>query len=144
MKRLIPILLFALSLSACATFEQLLDPNGKSVIVGGQSIIANTSNPIGPEQMLVIESAYRAAVVGANQYRTTCYAKPIAELPAFCANRRQVIRIFQSAYTRAQPVMADLRKFVKANDQVSAKSVLIAAGQAINDMQSAVTQYGAN
>lgn len=146
MKRLftsLTLLGLLLPLGACATVGAFLDPNGQSVIVGGQSVIASTGNPIGPEQMLVIETAYRTAVQSGVTYRTKCYSAPIAQLPTYCLNRRQVIRIYQSAYTRAQPIMIDLRRFVKENDQVSAKSVLVAAGQAINDMQAAVAKYGA-
>lgn len=142
MRRYVLGIILLAMLPGCTSLNAFLDPNGKSALIGGQSIVATTANPIGPQEMAVIEGAYRAAIVGATQYRTTCYSKPIAELPTMCNNRRQVIRVFQSAYTRAKPVMADLRRFVKNNDQVSAKSVLIAAGQAIADMQDAVNKVG--
>lgn len=143
MKRFLLSALLALSLAGCATIGQFLDPNGVSVLVGGKSIIANVASPVGPEQMAVVDGAYRTAVVSAENYRKFCYSQPIAQLPTICNNRRQVVRIFQSAYRRAQPIMVDLRAFVRANDQVSAKSVLIAAGQAISDMETAVAKYAA-
>lgn len=61
----IALIFFAfLMLSGCA--------DSRSIFAGGPSLIATVQNPIGPQQLVAVESAVGAAAGTFNGYRSLC------------------------------------------------------------------------
>lgn len=136
---LLPLLLM---LGGCASFGDFLNPGARSILQGGVSITAAVQNPVGPNEMVAIESAYRAALVAAENYRRYCYSAALASLPALCAKRRAVVTALQGANRKVRAAMVALRAFVRNNDTVSAWSAIGAARQAILDFQAVAAANG--
>lgn len=123
MKKLIIILTLALSLGACAGMP-------KSVLDGGSSIIASTSNPVTRERLYQIEASLSTVASAAIVYRRSCLQ---GNLPASCRATVEKIRGYSST---ARAMVKRLRVFVRENDQVNAIRVLIELQGVISDLRS--------
>lgn len=143
MRRLLlaPILALALALGGCASLD-IFNPGGKSILRGGTSITASITQPITQNEMVAIESTYQAGLIAVVNYRRFCYSKPLIQLPAFCANRRQVMTIAQAAVGKARITMNSLRYFVANNQTVNAIAAFNSAKQLIADLTTAVAAQG--
>lgn len=138
MKKLFAALLLTASLSACAGIPDFQ----RSILQGGLSVTQPIQNPVTPAMLYDIENGARAAGAGLIAYRRLCIQKKVDR------SCRGVIEGIQP-YTRAlcsasasgrctAGLIADLRRFVRQNDQVNAVEAFNAArrllGQ-INDMR---------
>lgn len=138
--RIVLVILLALGLGGCETMS--LFTGDKSILSGGTSILAETQNPIGPQQLAVIEASYRAALVTAVNYRRYCYSKPVAELPGFCANRRGIVTLMQRTNQKVRVALVALRKFAKSGDNVNAIGAFAAAKAALQEFQQVAAVSG--
>lgn len=123
MKKII-ILALALTLSACAGMP-------KSVLDGGTSIFADTTNPVTKERLFQIEATLSTAAAAAVVYRRSCLN---GTLPASC---RSVVEKMRSYSATARGLVKRLRVFVRNNDQVNAIQVLIQLNGVIAELRGA-------
>jgi hypothetical protein len=107
MRKLLLVIPLALALAGCGT---------TSVFQGGTSLTATVANPVTPAMLYQVENGAIVAFSGLNAYRDACIAKTAVVYPK-C---RTVIPQLQ-VYTRQIPgPLKEVRKFVRANDQVNA------------------------
>lgn len=124
MKKII-VLVLALSLAGCAGIP-------RSVLDGGSSIIADTTNPITSERLYQIEASLSTAASAAIVYRRNCLAKV---LPQSC---RAIVEKIRGYSRTARLMLSRLRAFVRQNDQVNAIKVLLEVQGVISDLRSTV------
>jgi uncharacterized protein YceK len=106
MKKLVLALVLALGLTGCASIQ--------GAFQAGQLLTASYTNPVTREMLYNAENALIVAFAGLNAYKKSCLA---GAAEANC--RGNIARI--QVYTRQiPPLLTQLRKFVKANDQVNA------------------------
>lgn len=138
MKRflLLPLLLFALALPACAVLEKVGD---------GISVATSTiTNPVDSVDIYRLKNTYAATLELGAAYRQFCWSKPYAVLMAdpvakpICRNRRPVFRQIQLAQVKAGSAVRSAERFVQNNPTLNATSAISAAWQAVTDFQSAV------
>lgn len=115
MKRLAVLLVLALSLGGCANLSNALI---------GFDVTASIANPVTPDRLVKVEQAARIGVAGLLTYRRLCILKKI---DASCRDTITDIQFYtrQLCATYAQGqcqtgVLADVRTFVRNNDQVNA------------------------
>lgn len=107
--RRIAILALALSLGGCATFQDL-----ETAIQLGTASVAN---PVTPTRLNQMESAATLVFAGLNAWKKSCHD---LLLPQVCRTQIAAVQV----YTRqVPPYLAQLRQFVKSNDQVNATVV---------------------
>ena len=123
MKRILPVLLLAFALAACASL-----PNPFTVI----------SNPFDTPTLAKVETAYGAALSVAVGYRNACAQRLI---PSDC---RPVVKQLQAQGARAQAAVVAARKFVKNYPQISAATAIVAAKAAVDDFKAEQTRLGVN
>lgn len=99
------------------------------------SACATVPNPVTKDTLNTAESAAVVVFVGLNAYKQSCIRRVI---PQTC---QTVIRNIQTYTLQLPPVLDDLRKFVKENDQVNA---LIAYNAAITLIAHARVTASAN
>lgn len=109
MRKIILAAALALGLSGCAQVQQLYQLEQASVV--------GVNNPITKETLNNMESAMTIAFAGLQVYKDSC-VKGI--IPDSC---KAVIRKIQAYTVLIPPYLAQLRVFVKNNDQVNAKVV---------------------
>lgn len=128
MKKLLLILPLALSLGACQTFGQLVDSVG--------NIVSPAPNVITKQTLYDFENGMIIAFAGLNAYKKSCIAGAIS------ASCRGTIAKLQG-YTRQIPaVLAEVRGFVKNNDQVNALQYFAEAKTLLADFEAVATQNG--
>lgn len=101
MKRFLAVVLVTVSLSGCA--------------VG--LLTSSVNNPVTPDALYQTENAITVAFVGLSAYRRACLLETVD------LRCRENIRAIQPFTRKIPPLLAQLRTFVKDNDQVSAKVV---------------------
>lgn len=109
MRKIIFVLVLALPLGACnpATFFSNL-----STLF--QASTASIANPVTPTMLYDVENGMTIAFAGLGAYKRSCIA---GSIPVSC--RASIGKI--QAYTRQiKPYLAQLRTFVRTNDQVNA------------------------
>jgi len=108
--RKLAILIFAVSLSACATVQ----------------------NPATIQQLYDVEAAYGVALATAVAYhnRPLCKTGTVESLTNICARRSIVVKL-QLADKRARAALAVARAFIINNPTLSAVSALTAAQSAV-------------
>lgn len=111
--RRILIVILALSLGGCAA----LDPNGRSILAGGSSFVASIDNPVTKQKLYQIEQGLVAATQILLVYKRACAQQAI---PPSCV---AVIAQIQVYTRQAEPLLVDLRRFVKTNNQLSAITI---------------------
>lgn len=147
MKRFLIISLVALSLAGCIT----LDPVGKSILQGGNSITAPVLVP-----QAVTKSPYQArlslniGVKAANRWSKYCWALPYEKIVAdplagpICQDRRPVRRALVDAADKADKAIKKASDFIRANPTVSAVSLVNDAWAAVDDYRSKIPMLPSN
>lgn len=120
MRRTFLALPLLLALTGCGTV---------SVFQGGTSITANVQNPVTPDMLFAVENGLIAVLDGLVAYKRQCVA---GRLDPSCTG---VIARIQTYTRKIKPVLVDLRKFIRNNDQVSAIAAFRAAQQIMADIQ---------
>lgn len=109
MKKIIIIVSLALSLGACATL-----PSIQSIETAVQLGTASVANPVTPKRLEQAENALVLVFTGLNAWKASCKNEVI---PPSCRDQIAAAQV----YTRKlPPIMAELRVFVRNNDQVNA------------------------
>ena len=130
MKRLAILLVVALSLGGCAgLMERFI----------GFDVTASIDNPVTPDRLNKIEQAGRIATAGLLTYRRLCILKKIDRscrgvITDIQFYTRQLCTTY--AEGRCQTgVLADVRTFVRTNDQVNAIKAFNLARDLMNTIQ---------
>ncbi len=103
------VLLIVMAISGCAQLS-----NVETAIQLGTASVAN---PVTKSRLNQMEQATEIVFVGLNAWKKACVN---GVLPATC---RQQIRAAQVYTMQIPPYLADLRRFVKNNDQINAQAV---------------------
>lgn len=133
---LLPVLLFALTLSACGPGSKL----GNLIA----TVTTTITNPVTATDIYRLKAAYAATLQVAVDYRTHCYAKPYAQLIAdpvdkvLCQSRRAVVRAIQSAQAKAASAVMSAQTFAVNNPTLDATTAISAAWDAVTAFQAAV------
>ena len=121
MKKLLLIVTLGLALSGCANLREAF---------------REYNNPITKEMLYKAENTAIIAFAALKAYKASCQAKAI---PQSC---REVVAAIQ-VKTRQLPVyLKALRKFVKENDQISAKSVYISITDLLREVRAIADSNG--
>lgn len=145
MKRFLIACTLALSLGGC-----FLDPNGKSVFTGGDSLTASIQNPATPVNIYQVKSVYEKAVDIANSYRDYCYARSYKSLMAdpiagvACKSRRPIITKLQDADDKAFAAIQKAEDFIARNPKISAASVVREAWAAVTNFKGVINTAAAS
>lgn len=106
------VALLALSLAGCASIPGL--PSIQSIQTAVQLGTASVANPVTPERLDQAENALVLVFTGLNAWKSACEN---GTLPASCRDQIASVQV----YTRKlKPLLAELRVFVRKNDQVNA------------------------
>jgi len=109
MKKYLAVALLAISLGGCAQLQAI-----QSAIQIGT---ATAANPVTPDRLFQMENAAQLIFVGLNTWKTSCKN---GILPVSCKTQIAAVQV----YTRQiPPYLAQLRSFVKKNDQINAQVV---------------------
>lgn len=117
MKRLLITITLALTLGGCALFRAY-------------------DNPVGPNQLAAVESAYGIALSVAVAYHDACGRKVI---PSSC---RPIVVRMQTVGAVAHRSVITARNFVRQNPTLDASSVVQAARVAVENLKAVQAQYG--
>lgn len=109
MKRLFAIAIIALSLAGCSTLQNF----GTAVQLATKSI----TNPVTKDDLYKVESGVRIAFTGLQAYKDSC-AQGLVD-----TNCRANVAAVQVYTRQLPPLLAQLRSFVKTNDQINATVV---------------------
>lgn len=148
MKRFLILCAVALSLGGCA--GGLLDPNEKSILKGGQSLVATISNPATPVTIYQVKAVYAAALDIANEYRGYCYARPFKTLMAdpiagpACKQRRAIVRALDGASETAANAIEAADDFIRRNPKISAATVVREAWAAVTNFKGVINTAAAS
>lgn len=128
MKRLLAIILLGSLVSGCGIFSD----GQKSVLQGGTSITASVENPVTPAILYRLEQVAITATSGLLVYRQQCEA---GRIDKSCFDAIASIQ----RYTRQlKPVFVDLRRYVRANDQINAISLFNKARDIVSQLSAEV------
>lgn len=128
MRKLFVILAVALSLGGCAQLQQALE--------AGKLVTASYANPVTRDNLNAVENGLIIAFAALNAYKQSCI-KGAAEV--HCKDNIAKIQ----AYTkRMPPLLAQLRTFVKNNDQINAIVVYNQIKDLITNFRSAAVAAG--
>lgn len=109
MRKILAICLVAFSLGGCAMLQKIQT----AVELGTASI----ANPVTKDRLHDMEAAVTLVAVGLNAWKQSCAQGVIN------ANCKSQIASVQVYTRQIQPYLAQLRQFVKTNDQVNATVV---------------------
>lgn len=129
MRKLI-ILALALSLGGCATIKNI-----ETAISLGTASIAN---PVTPTRLNQMESALTLVFAGLNAWKQSCVQGLI---PPACKTQIGGVQVYTK---QIPPYLAQLRTFVKANDQVNATVVFNNLTDLIGTVKSQAASGGVN
>jgi type IV pilus biogenesis protein CpaD/CtpE len=130
MKRILIAAALALSLGGCAQLQ--------AISTGISLSQASIANPVTKTKEGEIELAINSAIVVLNTYKRACIAGTADK------NCKDNIRQVQ-AYTRQiKPLVAQLRNFVDANDQINAVVVFNQLTTLYTNFKAAATSLGVN
>jgi hypothetical protein len=132
MKRilLLPLMLLALSVSACGT-------------IGNIANIATTTvtNPVDAVDIYRLKNTYAASLELMVKYREYCWSKPYAALMAdpvakpTCQSRRPAVRAMQSAQLNARKAVVAAEDFARNYPTLNAATAIAAAWSAVTTFQ---------
>lgn len=101
-----------LSLGGCVSIPGL--PSMQSVQTAVQLGTVSVTNPVTPERLEQADNALIVVFTGLNAWKASCKSGAI---PASCRDQIASVQV----YTRKlKPLLAELRSFVRNNDQVNA------------------------
>jgi hypothetical protein len=130
MKRLIPALVLAAALAGCSTIKNI-----ETVFQLGTASIAN---PVTKDRLYQMESAVTIVFSGLEAWKEAC-AK--GDINANCKSQIAAVQV----YTRQiPPYLAQLRTFVKTNDQVNATVVFNNITNLVGTVKSQAANSGVN
>lgn len=130
MKKIILALTLSLSLAGCVTFQQI----ETAITLGTASI----TNPVTKTRLNQMESAIIIVFAGLNAWKASCAQGLI---PVAC--RQQIAQV--QVYTRQiPPYLAQLRSFVKSNDQINATVAFNTLTSLIGTIKSQAAASGAS
>jgi hypothetical protein len=95
---------------------------------------ASVANPVTPQMLNNLENGAIIVFAGLNAYRQSCVQKAI---PQEC---RTVIRQMQVYTRQIPPLLAQLRTFVRTNDQVNAVIVYNSVANLVATLRTTATQ----
>ena len=121
-------LIAALALAGCS--------DSRSIFAGGSSLIATVQNPVGPQQLVAVESAVGAAAGTFNGYRSLCADRV---LPPSC---RTAVQAVQGHIPKVRAALNSARNFVKNYPTVSAATAIGAVHAALGDFNAAMAANG--
>lgn len=128
MKKYLAIALVALSLGGCAQL---------SAVSGGISLITKTvQNPVTEQELYAVEASARILVEALLTYRRACLTG------AADKNCRANIEAVQPYTRQIKPLLAQLRGFVRDNDQINAVVVYNQLTQLYTNVKSSAAQLG--
>jgi hypothetical protein len=128
MKRYLAIVLVSLSLGGCAQL---------SAISGGLSLVTKTiQNPVTEQELYQIEASIRILTEALLTYRRACIAGS-ADLRC-----RANIEAIQPYTRQVPPMLAQLRGFVRNNDQINAVVLYNQLTQLYTNVKSSAAQLG--
>lgn len=128
MRRIIIVLGLALALSGCATAQKLFE--------AATTVTASVNNPVTPTMLYNVENGMIVAFAALNAYRSSCQQGLI---PPSC---RAIIARIQAYTRRLPPMIAELRRFVRTNDQVNAIIAYNLVVTLIQDFRAEATASG--
>jgi len=130
MRKIILVLTLSLSLAGCATIKNI-----ETAISLGTASVAN---PVTPTRLNQMESAFTLVFAGLNAWKKSCVQGLI---PPACKTQINGVQV----YTRQiPPYLAQLRTFVKTNDQVNATVVFNNLADLIGTVKSQAAAGGVN
>ncbi len=128
---LVLFMVSTLSLGGCTKQFEVLQ-------IAVQEALTPRTNPITQADLHEVEKGLVVAATGLNLYKQLCIRKAID------ISCRETIAYLQKTYTRpAKIVLANLRKFVKENNQVSALSAYNTLKQIMDDLKRETPAIGA-
>lgn len=128
MKRLIIVLALSLSLGACAQWQ---------AVTGALSIATKTiANPVTKDELYAVEATARILTEALLTYRKACLA---GNVDKHC---RQNIEAIQPYTRQVDPLLLQLRGFVKNNDQINAVVIYNQLTQLYRNVKSSAAQLG--
>lgn len=130
MRKVIAIVLVSLSLAGCAQL--------RTIETAFQLGTASVANPVTPERLYQIESTISLVFVGLNTWKRSCVAGLIPD------NCKGQIRTVQVYTLQIKPYLAQLRRFVRTNDQVNANVVFNQLTDIIGIVRSHAAASGQN
>lgn len=128
MRKYLAIVMVALSLGGCAQL---------SAVSGGLSLITKTiQNPVTEQELYQIEASIRILTEALLTYRRACIAGS-ADLRC-----RENIEAIQPYTRQVPPMLAQLRGFVRNNDQINAVVLYNQLTQLYTNVKSSAAQLG--
>jgi hypothetical protein len=130
MRKIFIVLALTVSLGACGTI--------KNIETAVQLGTASVANPVTATRLNQMESAVTIVFAGLKAWKTSCQQ---GLLPATCRDQIYQVQVF----TRKVPVyLAQLRSFVKNNDQVNATVMFNQLTSLIGAIKSQAAANGVN
>ncbi len=128
MKRVLIAAMVALSLGGCAQL---------SAISGGVSVITKSiENPVTPADLYAVEASLRIVTEALLTYRRACLAGGADK------NCRANIVAIQPYTRQINPILIELRDFVRKDDQVNAIVVYNRLTRLYNTLKTSASQLG--
>ena len=128
MRRIVAVALVALSLGGCAQLQ---------AVGGGLSLVTKTiANPVTEQELYAVEASARILVEALLTYRRACLAGSADK------NCRSNIAAVQPYTRQIQPLLLQLRGFVRNNDQINAVVVYNQLTQLYTNVKSSAAQLG--
>lgn len=128
MKQILALTL-VIFLAGCAGLQNSIDL--------AQEAFTPRPNPITHEQLYEVENGMVIAVTGLNVYKKLCIRKVIDR------SCRDTVAHLQTYTRKAKPILVNLRKFVKENDQVNAPIAYATIKQTLADLKRETPVIGA-
>lgn len=143
-RRLVAIVLVALSVSGCAGSRDFFGDIGRAVSAATTSF----DNPVDLRTVYAAKQAYASAGRLVVTYRRYCYARPFKALMQdavagpLCRERATVMAAVQAQRPRVRAAINAADKFVRENDKINAVAAISSMWQAIDDFKSLVPKVG--
>lgn len=99
-------------------------------------LTSSVQNPITKDTLSRVESGMRVAVAGLQTYKNYCETRPVGD------QCDAIVAQLQGYSSRARPLIAQLRTFVRRNDQINARVVFSTLRGLFSDFQAYAAQNG--
>ena len=130
MRKLMLIFPVLLLLGGCAGLAESVIglPNG--------ILTQSVQNPVSKDTLFRVESGLRVVVAGLQTYKNYCNTRPVGD------KCDAVVQQLQAYSRQARPMVAQLRVFVRRNDQVNARVVFTTLKALFAEFQALATREG--